>query len=124
MSERTQQSGALVTRAAAYIAKYAMHGETQKVHLAPDSVIVDPINRDGVFPSCEDVHALGASILPPVGFSITHTRGICCPLPADKDEAKKIVDYNIEKCSNDEGFPEVATTTIAAILPPPPPQPP
>jgi hypothetical protein len=96
----------LCTRAAFFVAKYDIHCNMKKPMLVPDSVIIDPDNRDGLFPTVGDVMDLGDAIIG-CGFNLGHTRGICCQFPGGDVDRAKIIQYNIDKGSSDPCFPEV-----------------
>ena len=96
----------LCTRAAALIAKYDIHGGNMKPVLLPDSVVIDPDNRDGLFPTAGDVADPGEAILGG-GFSLQLTRGVCVQLPHSNAARQTILEYNRAKGSADNAFPEV-----------------
>jgi hypothetical protein len=101
----------LCTRAACLIAKYDIHQGAKAPVLLPDSVIIDPENRDGLFPTVADVHDLGAAIIG-CGFNVTMTRGVCCQLPPGADDRNKLICYNTNKCGVDACFPEVLSQHV------------
>lgn len=97
-------SSGLCAQAAALIAKYAVYNENGRPRLQPDTIAVDPCNRDGIFATPDDIQDLGAAILG-VGFSDQMTRGICVQLrPCDKPI---VVAYNREKTQVSQHFPKV-----------------
>ena len=91
-------------RAAALIVKYRI--QDTKLPVLPEAIVVDPANRDGVFPSITDIQNLGAAILPPIGFSHSHTNGICVQLPIDQQQRTVIMEFNKEKSSAEDGYPQ------------------
>ena len=92
-------------KAAAWIVKYRL--QDTKLQLHREAVVVDPANRDGVFASITDIQNLGASILPPIGFTHSHTNGICVQLPVEQQQRTAIMEYNKEKTSAEDGYPQV-----------------
>lgn len=96
----------LCTRAAALIVKYDIHQGSHKPVLLPDAVVIDPDNRDGLFPTAVDVADLAEAILG-CGFSIQMTRGVCCQLPVSDTQRANILQYNREKGATDPSFPRV-----------------
>jgi hypothetical protein len=102
----SQTSVPLCTQAACLVAKYDIHQGSRRPLLVPDSVIVDPQNRDGLFPTAVDIHCLGEAILG-CGFNVAMTRGVCVQLPPSGPAHNAIVEYNEKKVGVDaELFPK------------------
>ena len=93
------------------MAKYDIHQGNKKPVLLPDSVVIDPENRDGLFPTAMDVHTMAEGVLG-IGFNFDWTRGVCVQLPSDDKARNAILEYNREKCSADKCFPDVLTQHV------------
>ena len=100
-------------KAAAWIVKYRI--QEAKLRLLPEVVVVDPANRDGVFASITDIQNLGASILPPIGFTHSHTNGICVQLPVDQQQRTAIMEHNKEKTSAEDGYPQARCCEVQTV---------
>ncbi len=105
-------SRGICTEAAALIAKYYINQGSRKPKLHPDEILVDPMNRDGLFATVDDVYEVADKVLG-AGFDVSNTRGVCVQLPVDQLERAKIINYNVQKVRVSTHFPEVRSEHAA-----------
>ncbi len=94
-----------MTRAAVWCVKFDVHRGQHKPRMSVEAVIPDPLSRDGVFATEDNICGCGDDVAA-AGYADMFTSGICVQLPTCQLARGEIFVLNEKKAATSPAHPQ------------------